>query len=37
LHVGRCKCLDTDMRVDPLVLRKFISPKPHVEIFLWRC
>lgn len=30
------RCLDTDMRVEPLLLRKKIDKKnPHVEILLW--
>lgn len=31
-----CDCLDTDMRVEPLILRKGIDKEnPHVEIVIW--
>lgn len=33
-----CDCLDTDMRVEPLILRKsYDKQNPHVEILIWRC
>ena len=37
LHAAPCLCIDTDMRVEPLVLRKFTDKEnPRVEIVIWK-